>query len=100
MYVPELDPYPGYTPMRTELVDDAEYEELPGGEQICPERHANIFSSMSHECISSIFRNIETELHVWKTITIIRKIGNIWKSISLVMDGLPVTKEHILLHMT
>ena len=46
MYVPDLDPYPGYTPMRTEFVDDAEYEELPGGEQICPERHVNIFSSM------------------------------------------------------
>jgi hypothetical protein len=46
VYVPDLDPYPGYTPMQIESVDDAEYEELPGGEYICPERHANIISSM------------------------------------------------------
>lgn len=46
MYLPDLDPYPGYTPTRTEFVDDAGYEELPGGEEICPERHVNIFSSM------------------------------------------------------
>lgn len=46
MYVPTLDPYPGYTPIRSELVTDAAYDELPGGELICPERHANILSSM------------------------------------------------------
>ncbi|KAJ6893990.1 ABC transporter C family member 2-like isoform X1 [Populus alba x Populus x berolinensis] len=31
--------------MQFESVDDAEYEELPGGEYICPERHASIISS-------------------------------------------------------
>lgn len=46
MYVPNLVTYPGYTPIHTESIDDAAYEALPGGEQICPERHANIFSSM------------------------------------------------------
>ena len=46
VYIPTLDPYPGYNPIRTELVTDAAYEELPGGELICPERHVNIFSSM------------------------------------------------------
>ena len=45
MYLPHLDPYPGYTPLLTETVDDGVYEELPGAEQICPERHVNIFSS-------------------------------------------------------
>jgi len=45
VYVPHLDPYPGYMPMRTESVDAAAYDELPGGEQVCPERHSNIFSS-------------------------------------------------------
>lgn len=45
-YVPSLDPYPGYSPIRTESLDDTEYVELPGGEQVCPERHVNIFSSM------------------------------------------------------
>lgn len=46
VYLPSLDPYPGYTPIRSELlVDNTDYEPLAGGEQICPERHANIFSS-------------------------------------------------------
>ena len=45
-YLPSLDSYPGYTPIRSELlVDNTDYEPLPGGEQICPERQANIFSS-------------------------------------------------------
>lgn len=50
VYVPTLDPYPGYTPIRNEVfVDNTDYEALPGGEQICPERHANIFSSECHD---------------------------------------------------
>lgn len=48
VYFPNLDPYPGYTPVGTETSEDYEYEELPGGEQICPERHANLFDSMSY----------------------------------------------------
>lgn len=47
VYFPNLDPYPGYAPLRTETSEDYEYEELPGGEQICPERHANLFDSRS-----------------------------------------------------
>lgn len=46
VYVPDIDPYPGYNSIRVELSDDSEYEELPDSEQICPERHVNIFSSM------------------------------------------------------
>ena len=45
VYLPTLDPYPGYSPVRNELVEDSEYEELPGREPVCPERHVNIFSS-------------------------------------------------------
>lgn len=45
MYLPNLDPYPGYAPVWSEVVTDTAYEELPGGEQICPERHVNIISS-------------------------------------------------------
>jgi ATP-binding cassette subfamily C (CFTR/MRP) protein 1 len=46
VYVPHLDPYPGYMPMRIESVDDAAYDELPDGDkQVCPERHSSIFSS-------------------------------------------------------
>jgi hypothetical protein len=46
VYLPSVDPYPGYTLIRNEvLVDNTDYEPLPGGEQICPERHVNIFAS-------------------------------------------------------
>lgn len=45
VYVPYLDPHPGHTPVRTMSVDSNEYEELPGGEYVCPERHVTIFSS-------------------------------------------------------
>lgn len=47
LHLPNLDPYPGYMPVRSEAVDDYEYEEISEGPQICPERHANIFSSKS-----------------------------------------------------
>ncbi|KAI3907597.1 hypothetical protein MKW98_016241 [Papaver atlanticum] len=40
LYLPNVDPYPGYTPIREEFVDNTEYESLPDGEQICPERHS------------------------------------------------------------
>ncbi|XWS55359.1 hypothetical protein CRYUN_Cryun10bG0167800 [Craigia yunnanensis] len=70
VYIPDLDPYPGYTPMRTEFVDDAEYEELPGGEQICPERHVNIFSKIFFAWVSPLmkqgYRRPITEKDVWK----------------------------------
>lgn len=53
VYVPNLDPYPGYNPIRNEVVsDNTAYEPLPGGEQICPERHANLFSSKWLVCIN------------------------------------------------
>ena len=52
MYVPDLDPYPGYDPMRTEFVDDADREEHHGGEQIYPERHVNIFPLCISFCTS------------------------------------------------
>lgn len=43
--MPSLDPYPGHTPLSSESIDVAEYEKLPDGEDICPERHVNLFSS-------------------------------------------------------
>lgn len=44
MYVPDLDPYPGYTPLQAESVDNnTDYEKLPG-DDVCPERRANILS--------------------------------------------------------
>lgn len=44
VYIPHLDPYPGYVPLWTDYLDDTKYEALLGGEHICPERHANIFA--------------------------------------------------------
>lgn len=44
-YIPDLDPYPGYSPVQTEYVDNTAYEELPGAEHMFPERHVNILSS-------------------------------------------------------
>ena len=56
VHLPNLDPYPGYMPLGSETVDDHEYEELSEGQQICPERHANIFDSKSPlwPCFSSV----------------------------------------------
>ncbi|KAK9267317.1 hypothetical protein L1049_009740 [Liquidambar formosana] len=70
LYVPDLDPYPGYTPMHTESMDNTEYEELPGGEQICPERHVNIFSKIFFSWMSPLmqqgYKRPITEKDVWK----------------------------------
>ncbi|KAK4349562.1 hypothetical protein RND71_032317 [Anisodus tanguticus] len=44
-YIPDMDPYPGYSPLRSESFDNTAYEELPEAEQICPERHGSIFST-------------------------------------------------------
>ncbi|KAJ4976197.1 hypothetical protein NE237_001303 [Protea cynaroides] len=69
-YFPDLEPYPGYTPIQTETVDDAEYEELPGEEQICPERHVNIFSKIYFGWITPLmqqgYKRPITEKDVWK----------------------------------
>lgn len=56
LHVPSLDPFPGYTPIRAEvLVDNTDYEPLAGGEQICPERHVNIFSSKQVDSTSGTY---------------------------------------------
>ncbi|XP_043688809.1 ABC transporter C family member 2-like [Telopea speciosissima] len=69
-YVPDLEPYPGYTLIQTETVDDTEYEELPGEEQICPERHVNFFSRVYFGWITPLmqqgYKRPITEKDVWK----------------------------------
>ncbi|KAG5515915.1 hypothetical protein RHGRI_036827 [Rhododendron griersonianum] len=69
-YVPSLDPYPGYSPIRTESLDDTEYVELPGGEQVCPERHVNIFSKITFGWMNPLMqlgaKRPLTEKDVWK----------------------------------
>lgn len=46
VHMPELVPYMGYSTVQVEFVDNTAYEELAGEEQVCPERHVNMFSSM------------------------------------------------------
>ncbi|KAL2944295.1 ABC transporter C family member 12 [Bienertia sinuspersici] len=87
-YVPSLDPYSGYTPIRHEQIEDNEYEELPGGELVCPERHVNIFSKILFSWMNPLmklgYRRPLTEKDVWKldtwdqTETLISKFQSCW----------------------
>lgn len=70
-YVPNLDPFPGYNPIRAEVfVDNTEYEPLTGGEQICPERHVNLFSKIFFTWMTPLmqlgYKRPITEKDVWK----------------------------------
>uniref|UniRef100_A0A1D1Z5A5 ABC-type xenobiotic transporter n=2 Tax=Anthurium amnicola TaxID=1678845 RepID=A0A1D1Z5A5_9ARAE len=70
-YFPDLDPYPGYSPIGTEMsADNTEYESLPGEEQICPERHANIVSKIYFSWMTPLmekgYRKPITEKDIWK----------------------------------
>ncbi|KAL5977121.1 Canalicular multispecific organic anion transporter 1 [Asimina triloba] len=70
-YVPNLDPYLGYMPIASEVsIDNTEYQELPGEEQICPERHVNIFSKILFTWMTPImelgYKKPITEKDVWK----------------------------------
>ncbi|XP_057763903.1 ABC transporter C family member 2-like [Salvia miltiorrhiza] len=70
VYVPDLDPYPGYSPVRNESEDNTAYEELPGGEQICPERQANFISQITYAWMNPLMklgaRRPLTEKDVWQ----------------------------------
>uniref|UniRef100_A0A0V0J0K5 ABC-type xenobiotic transporter n=1 Tax=Solanum chacoense TaxID=4108 RepID=A0A0V0J0K5_SOLCH len=69
-YVPDVDPYPGYSPLRSVSFDNTAYEELPEGEQICPERHANILSQILFSWMNPLmqlgYKRPLTEKDVWK----------------------------------
>ncbi|KAJ4703004.1 ABC transporter C family member 2-like [Melia azedarach] len=88
VYVPKLDPYPGYTIMQAESIDDAEYEQLPGGEQVCPERHVSIISRIYFGWMTPLlqlgYRKPITEKDIWKldtwdeTETLIEKFQRCW----------------------
>lgn len=68
-YIPNLDAYVGYMPLQTESHDDIMYEVLRGGEHICPERHANIFSRIYFGWMTPLmeqgYRKPITEKDVW-----------------------------------
>ncbi|XP_048630438.1 ABC transporter C family member 2 [Brassica napus] len=69
VHLPNLEPYPGYMPLGSETVDDHEYEELSEGQQICPERHANIFDKIFFSWINPLMtlgsKRPLTETDVW-----------------------------------
>ncbi|KAG0501841.1 hypothetical protein HPP92_001913 [Vanilla planifolia] len=71
IYVPNLEPYTGYIPVRGDAnVENAGYEFLPGGENICPEKHANIISRIFFSWMTPLmelgYRRPITEKDVWK----------------------------------
>uniref|UniRef100_A0A803QEB7 ABC-type xenobiotic transporter n=1 Tax=Cannabis sativa TaxID=3483 RepID=A0A803QEB7_CANSA len=88
IYLPNLDSYPGYVVIQPESLDNAEYEELPGGDNICPERHANFFSQIYFGWITPLmqkgYRKPITEKDLWKldswdqTETLIKKFQRCW----------------------
>nr|XP_048323697.1 ABC transporter C family member 12-like isoform X2 [Ziziphus jujuba var. spinosa] len=87
VYVPNLDPYPGYIMVQSESLNN-EYEALPGGEQICPERHVHIFSKIFFGWMTPLmqqgYKRPITEKDVWKldswdqTETLIKKFQGCW----------------------
>ncbi|KAK2632393.1 hypothetical protein EUGRSUZ_L01615 [Eucalyptus grandis] len=70
VYVPNLVPYPEYTMIQTEPLDSLKYEALPGEEQVCPERHVNIFSRIYFGWMTPLilqgYNRPITEKDVWK----------------------------------
>ncbi|GMH26067.1 hypothetical protein Nepgr_027910 [Nepenthes gracilis] len=87
-YVPRLSPYPAYTSPLAEALDDSEYEVVPGGEQICPERHTNLFSRLYYRWMTPLiakgYKRPITEKDVWKldtwdqTETLITRFNKCW----------------------
>ncbi|XP_078176000.1 ABC transporter C family member 2-like isoform X2 [Carex rostrata] len=70
-HLPSLEAYAGYMPLRNEaLSDDTEYEPLASGENICPERHASIFSKIFFSWMTPLmqqgYKRPITEKDVWK----------------------------------
>ncbi|KAL8468613.1 hypothetical protein ACS0TY_031708 [Phlomoides rotata] len=67
-YVPNLDSFPGYIPL-LDSVDDT-INEKPLGEDVCPERYANIFSRIYFDWMTPLmqqgYRKPITEKDVWK----------------------------------
>ncbi|GAB4829284.1 hypothetical protein Ancab_018952 [Ancistrocladus abbreviatus] len=87
-YVPRLSPYPAHTPVLAEVLDDNDYEALPGGEQICPERHVHLLSRIYYGWMTPLmekgYRRPITEKDVWtldtwdQTETLIKKFSKSW----------------------
>ncbi|XP_027340342.1 ABC transporter C family member 12-like isoform X3 [Abrus precatorius] len=88
VYIPNLVPYSGHITMQAEFPVHGEYEPLCGEDQVCPERHANVFSRLCFGWISPLmsqgYRKPVTEKDVWKldtwdqTETLTEKFQECW----------------------
>ncbi|KAF8030774.1 hypothetical protein BT93_D0071 [Corymbia citriodora subsp. variegata] len=88
VYVPNLDPCPGYTMVHTEPLDSSDYKALPGEDPVCPERHVNIFSRIYFGWMTPLmqqgYKRPITEEDVWKldswdrTETLIKRFQKCW----------------------
>ncbi|KAJ6725085.1 ATP-BINDING CASSETTE SUB-FAMILY C [Salix viminalis] len=70
VYIPNLDPCPDYVIMEPESPDNGAYEAFPGREQICPERHANLFSRIFYWWLTPLMKQAHkrpiSEKDVWE----------------------------------
>nr|AAF19743.1 Similar to gb/AF008124 Arabidopsis thaliana glutathione S-conjugate transporting ATPase (AtMRP1) and contains two PF/00664 ABC transporter transmembrane regions and two PF/00005 ABC transporter structures [Arabidopsis thaliana] len=88
VYIPELDLYPDYHILNNESLDNVEYDALPGGVNICPERYASIFSGIYFSWMTPLmqlgYRKPITERDVWQldqwdqTETLIKRFQRCW----------------------
>ncbi|KAJ4837827.1 Canalicular multispecific organic anion transporter 1 [Turnera subulata] len=87
-HIPNLDPYPGYVMIQPESPDNGEYQPLCGEEQVCPERHVNLFSRIYFRWMTPLmeqgYKKPITEKDVWKldtwdqTETLNKKFQRCW----------------------
>ncbi|XP_011043294.1 PREDICTED: ABC transporter C family member 12-like isoform X3 [Populus euphratica] len=70
VYIPNLDLCPDYVMMEPESPDNSAYEALPGREQTCPERNANLFSRIFYWWLTPLMKQAHkrpiSEKDVWK----------------------------------
>lgn len=71
LHVPDLIPYVNYTPLPSHDSESyLDYGSLPGKEQICPERQANIFSRLVFSWMTPLmkqgFKRPVVEADIWK----------------------------------
>ncbi|KAG5234890.1 ABC transporter family member [Salix suchowensis] len=88
VYIPNLDPCPDYVIMEPESPDNDAYEAFPGREQICPERHANLFSRIFYWWLTPLMKQAHkrpiSEKDVWEldtwdqTETLMKKFQTCW----------------------
>ncbi|KAL2611008.1 hypothetical protein R1flu_022700 [Riccia fluitans] len=72
LYFPPLEQFAGYIPVTNQEVpnSNADYEPLPGGEGVCPEKHVNIISQLLFSWMNPLmqqgFKRPITDKDVWE----------------------------------